>query len=180
MNDFTGLFVRRASRFCSSNDLEIGSIFQIYRSRGKLFKCCIISAHLFTILNGWCTPPRFGRSDMLCPYCAFDLAQDIGHLVVCPSLQNCVFKFLNQPSLFLTIEHIVKFRSCNIELGPDSTDLCLLFNYVGFFEYNMSRHGETLSVRLIAHICKRLCLHCPRSRALTRKLKSTKFDFPVQ
>ena len=165
-------------RFCDTSIVDVEFLFQCYNTAGKKFKPCILSAHVFTVLNGWCTPRRFGKPNMLCPYCDFDLFQDISHLVVCPRFQNVCLTYLRQPHLYLTIDNLIKFRRYGLELETSLVSFCLLYSYISFRAYNFSRHGESLTPRLIAHICKHLSMRCSKSRALIRGLKTNHIDFP--
>ena len=124
-------------RFASATENDVSLLFETYRRCGKQFKCCVRASHFFTVLNGWCTPRRFGQSNNFCPYCDFDLYQDVGHLLTCPCFQNVCLPVLGQKSSFLTIDNLIAFRKCGVQLSNDMVGFCLIYVHVAY----MGLHG---------------------------------------
>ena len=148
-----------------------------YASHGKKVKACIISAHFFTVCNHWCTSRRFGKLANVCPFCDTN-TDDIKHVVICSCSQRVFHKCFGQHDLHLSIENVLLFTDCNSPLSRLCVSYCFLYIYVAFRSFNMCRHGDPLSERLVAHILKILMLHCSSSRNFIRKVRSLRVIFP--
>ena len=132
----------------------------------------------FTVCNHWCTSRRFGKLADVCPFCDRD-TDDIKHIVICPCFQRAFHKCLGQHDLHLTIENVLLFTRNNSPLSSLCVRYCFLYIYAAFRSFNMCRHGDPLSDRLITHILKLLMLRCNSSRSFIRNVRSLNVHFPV-
>ena len=148
-----------------------------YRSLGRRFKPCVLSAYIVTSLNGWCTKSRFGHTDEGCIFCSSKDSGDIRHLVICPQFQNVVLGCLRQNHLYITLENTFGLQSAGRDLGPVGLNFIGIYVYLAFRSFNAVRHGDTLNRRLIMYFCKRLSFHCKHSRSILRKYRYCQIDF---
>ena len=162
--DHFPLFKRRLARFFEADVCHpwIDNIFSIYKKQGKAVKPCILSAHLFSVCNHWCTKRRFGLPASFCPFGCSDETDNIKHLLVCPCFKRAFLSSVGQNDLQISLGNILLFtgNSNSRLLTPVNIRFVLLYNYVCFRCFNCVRHGQPFGHRMIQHILKRLALHC--------------------
>ena len=164
-SDYYGFFQKRVRRFVEASLEDINFLFSRYKECGKKFKC------FFTVLTGWCTPRTFGQPNHHCPYCDFDLFEDVGHMLTCPSFQNVCLAAVHQRHMFLTTENLVLLKRNGLPLNADAEELCLIYVHLAFMCYNKCRHGESLCRRLLVHLIARMCSQCSRARNIIKSLR---------
>ena len=167
---------RRLVRFSSPSVHLSQNVLRHFRYLGKRFKPCILSATVFTVLNGWCTNSRFGGDNHNCPFCGETGYAFISHMVVCPQLQNFVLPGLHQSHAFLTAEHIFEMCSGSRDLDQIDVDFIAIYVYIALRVFNSCRHGDSLTQRLVTHLLKRLAFHCQASRYFLQQLYNIRLN----
>ena len=169
--DIKSFLGRLLSRFGDVSQDKIAHVLSCMVSMGEVSKPCVLSAYLFTVLNGWCTAGRFGLENDDCVFCGMPHAATVRHMATCPSAQNVILPTLNQNQLFLMDCHIFKLTNGHSLLSQDAVRFVFLYIYLLFRSFNAVRHGEKLEKRLIVFLCKNLSFHCSTSRSFLRALR---------
>jgi hypothetical protein len=158
---------RRLARFFTKGTYETftADLIGHYSTLSKYFKASIMTSHLRSCCNQWCTTRRFGQPSLGCPFGCGSPLDDIEHCIVCDRFQDVYHGVFRCRELRLTYFDVFLLRDVDGELPDDLRKYIIIYVHVAYLLYNACRHGKSLSPRAVTHYLKRVSTHCRRARA---------------
>jgi hypothetical protein len=162
---------RRLLRFFAKDSFEMytADLIGHYVTRSTCFKASIITSHLRSCCNQWCSTRRFGQPSRGCPFGCGSEQDDIEHCIVCDKFQETYHCIFMRTEFRLSYHNVFLLRGVGGELTDDLRKYVAIYVHLVFLSYNSCKHGKTLSRRSITHSLKRVSIHCYKARSLISK-----------
>ena len=161
------MLARRLARFGvddTSSDC-VRKLLGCYVALAKKFKPNVISTHLRTICNQWCTSRRFQSRNIPCPFGCGSGEDKIEHCLTCPTLQGMIHSYFGYELLHFDNLDIVTLGSLT-DHPKAPIEYLVLYNHFAYLMYNTIKHGGLCNTRQFIRILKTVSEHCPHSRSL--------------
>ena len=176
------LFIARLKRFTGDRQVKslIPDLIDTYRAQLKKLKGNIVTSHLRTLLNQWCTARRFQNIESDCPFGCGTGESAVEHCAVCPAFQTLFHNHFGHAAFSFTLSDIILFGLPREDDGVCSVEYILLYTHVAYPAFNHCSHGGTLSRRLLIRTLKTTVEHCGHSRQLIATWSAACFPQAVQ
>ena len=119
----------------------------------------MITTHLRTVTNHWCSFSRFGRARKACWFCGIlsdNINDRVQHTIKCKSFSDFFLQTHRLQYNLLDLETLLRFRHCGHPLSRHGCHIVMYYILIAFRVFNSCRHGSICSKRLVVHATRQI------------------------